>query len=435
MSRVTKSFSYSSMITCDKPLAMEALTVFRISWAFDSLTFGTSQRKTSNSPVWLSVTPILTPFVSQASISWLTKCRMESSALPDATEKVCSSPHLPSIVCVAAFRGNSRQTARGIGQFKSFTTECGVLPLSSPKTCLPHPLGVALGAGAARGLSHVGFLKELSSRGITFPVVAGTSIGAIVGAAYACGKLDLAEEVAKSITPRNMIQWADIVFGGSALFKGNLLKSVFRQLTGGQTFEELRGRGVFFSVVACDLKTGETVYLNQGSVADAVRASMSIPGIFEPVSYRGRLLVDGGIVGLVPTDAARALGAAKIVAVNVFHPKDIWMYTADGLRLSVAGFSNTRKKPRRRWSVLSSLLQAMEVMNTSLALGEKEQLRDIEMTADLVIRPSVGKFKSHQFYKAKPLIEAGEEAARENIEQILNLAGVTPVSKTHNPSK
>ncbi len=336
--------------------------------------------------------------------------------------------------------------------------------MENPPVSATRSLGIALGAGAARGLSHIGLLKKLDSYGVRFPIVSGTSIGAIIGAAYACGRLAEAEEIARSVTPASMAEWADVDFEGS-LFKGNAVEGIFRRLTGDMSFEDLRERGVFLTVVACDLNTGEAVFLSQGSIACATRASMSLPGIFQPVSMGSRLLVDGGLVDLVPTDAARAMGASRIVAVDVYHPKDIWMRAADGLRLSVAGAkelrvrlgemvtngqghlvrslsaydemvkdvpklagltqSRSRKpyqsKTRERWTILTSLFRAMDVMNSSLAFEDEAQLLGIEMSADVVIRPEVGRFHGHQFYKAQRLIEAGELAADKNAPEILGL--------------
>lgn len=207
------------------------------------------------------------------------------------------------------------------------------------------PVGLALGGGAARGLCHIGVLKVLSSMGITFPVVAGTSMGAIVGAAYVAGKLDEAERIARSITARTMAGWADVNLQSGAL-KGEVVKSIFRQFVGDMTFADLRDRGINFVVVAADLESEEPVYISEGRIDDAVRASMSVPGIFEPVTIAGRVLVDGGLIDNVPVGAARTLGASKVVAVEVYNPYDIWTRTALGLGLSVVQMREMKARLR-----------------------------------------------------------------------------------------
>lgn len=205
------------------------------------------------------------------------------------------------------------------------------------------PIGIALGGGAARGLCHIGVLKVLSSMGVTFPIVAGTSMGAIIGAAYVAGKLDEAERIARSVTSRTMAGWADVNLQSGAL-KGDVVKAIFHQFVGDMTFADLRDRGISFVVVAADLESEEPVYITEGRIDDAVRASMSIPGIFDPVSIEGRVLVDGGLIDNVPVGAARALGAGKVIGVEVHNPYDIWVRTAIGLGLSLAQMREMKEK-------------------------------------------------------------------------------------------
>lgn len=216
-------------------------------------------------------------------------------------------------------------------------------------------LGIALGGGAARGLCHIGVLRVLSAKGIAFPVVAGTSIGAIIGAAYVSGKIDEAEKIARSVTARTMAGWADVNLHSGAL-KGDVVKSIFHDFVGDMTFRDLRDRGINFVVVAADLDSEEPVYITEGRIDEAVRASMSIPGIFEPVTVDGRVLVDGGLIDNVPVGAARTLGARKVIGVEVHNPYDIWVRTAIGLGMSVvqmremkARFQELAKEPHVPW--------------------------------------------------------------------------------------
>ena len=221
------------------------------------------------------------------------------------------------------------------------------------------PLGIALGGGAARGLSHIGVLKVLSEHGVSFPIVTGTSMGAIVGAAYVCGKLAEIEAVARTVTPLAMSEWFDMNLHTGAL-KGDAVKEVFRQFVGDTTFEDLRDRGISFAVVAADLDKEEPVYISEGRIDDAVRASMSIPGVFEPVCWGGRVLVDGGLMDNVPVDAARSLGARLVIGVEVLNNYDIWHRAA--LRL---GFSFVH-------------LREMRARLRQMAFDQRYSLRDVE---------------------------------------------------------
>lgn len=196
------------------------------------------------------------------------------------------------------------------------------------------PFGIALGGGAARGLCHIGVLKTLSSCGIEFPVVTGTSMGAIIGAAYVCGNLAEVEHIARSVTARTMSGWADVNLSSGAL-KGDVVKAIFHRFIGDVTFEELREKGIRFTVVATDLDMEEPVYIDVGRVDDAVRASMSVPGVFEPITIGEKVLVDGGLIDNLPIGAARALGAEKVIGVEVYNPYDIWTRAALGVGLSV----------------------------------------------------------------------------------------------------
>lgn len=329
------------------------------------------------------------------------------------------------------------------------------------------PLGIALGGGAARGLCHIGVLKVLSSRGIKFPVVTGTSMGAIVGAAYVCGKLAEVERIARSITARTMSGWADVNLRSGAL-KGDAVKTVFRQFIGDTTFESLRERGIRFAVAAADLDQEEPVYIDEGRVDDAVRASMSVPGIFEPIIIGGRVLVDGGLIDNVPVDAARALGAGKVIGVEAHNPHDIWLRTVLGVSFSVIqarevkerlqelareqhvtwqrslaayrGMSSRLTRPDRMsefmsrlhignlregagrprngdgWTALRATLAALDIIASLLEKG-RTPFRS-SSPADLFIRPDVRRFHAHQFYRASQLVFAGELAAIEALPRI-----------------
>ena len=174
-------------------------------------------------------------------------------------------------------------------------------------------IGIALGSGSARGWAHIGVLQELKEAGITPDVVAGTSIGALVGAWYVRGHLDAFEEWVRSLTRRDVMRYMDIVFSGG-LIEGRRLMDLYRQRWGDALIEELPRP---YTAVATDLKTGKEIWLQKGSLLDAVRASISLPGLFRPVRYGQQWLVDGGLVNPVPITACRAMGANIVIAVNL----------------------------------------------------------------------------------------------------------------------
>ena len=175
-------------------------------------------------------------------------------------------------------------------------------------------IGLALGGGAARGFAHIGIIKTLVAHGIMPNVVVGTSIGAVVGGAYASGHLDALEEWARSLQPRNIFGYLDIRLNGSGLIGGAKLAAELEATMGQGLIEDLP---VKFATVATEVRTGHEIWLTHGRMVDAMRASYALPGIFSPVLIGDRWLVDGALVNPVPVSAARALGAEIVIAANL----------------------------------------------------------------------------------------------------------------------
>ncbi|WP_424363786.1 patatin-like phospholipase family protein [Methylocystis parvus] len=175
-------------------------------------------------------------------------------------------------------------------------------------------IGLALGAGAARGWSHIGVLRELAEHGIQPDIVAGTSIGAVVGGCYAAGRLDAIEAFARSLTRRRVFTLMDLSFSGASLITGERLKSALEQELAGFNIEDV---SIPFAAVATEVGTGHEVWLQRGVLAQAIRASYALPGIFEPVRIGDRWLFDGALVNPVPVTVCRAMGAEFVIAVNV----------------------------------------------------------------------------------------------------------------------
>jgi NTE family protein len=175
-------------------------------------------------------------------------------------------------------------------------------------------IGVALGAGVARGWAHIGALRELADMGVTPDIVVGASIGAVVGGCFAAGRLDALEEFARSLTRRSVFNLIDVSFRGGGLMGGDRLRARLESALGQQRIENLPTR---FVAVATEMRTGHEIWLKAGMMTDALRASYALPGIFEPVKIGGRWLYDGAIINPVPVNVARAFGADWVLALAI----------------------------------------------------------------------------------------------------------------------
>jgi NTE family protein len=249
-------------------------------------------------------------------------------------------------------------------------------------------IGLALGGGFARGFAHLGVLQVLEEHHIPISYIAGTSVGSILGAAYASGApLSRIIATCRQLRFRDIARWRVSRLGLASNHRlGDLIESVFES----RQFEDLR---IPTAVVATDLGTGDPVVFTQGGLVDAIRASCAFPGIFEPVEIGTRCLADGGLVAPVPTLAARQLGASCVIAVSV------------GLQ---DGYRGT---PTNIFQVVSRAVSA----------AQKHQLESWERHADLVLRPDVQSLKWDEFNRADEAIEAGVVAARRAIPRIQKL--------------
>jgi NTE family protein len=244
---------------------------------------------------------------------------------------------------------------------------------------MKRKLGLALGGGGARGLAHIGVLKVLEEEGLAADFVAGTSIGSLIGALYCCGYTwEQLHELARST------DWSDLVtftVPRLGLVNARKLERLVARLTGGRTIEQLP---VPFRAVTVDITAGEVVVLAEGPVSKAVRASASIPGIFEPTRWEGRLLVDGGLLDNVPTGVARDMGADVVLAVNL---------------------SGERVQSRPPENILDVLLYSLEI----LIHGQGQRGT---AAADVPVVPDLAGFSYRNLGRLAEMIERGEVAMR-----------------------
>jgi NTE family protein len=259
-------------------------------------------------------------------------------------------------------------------------------------------VGLALGGGAARGLAHIGVLEILHRAGVPVDIVTGTSAGAIFGAVYACGmKPDHIRRMAQGeLDLFRFGKLFDITLREAGLIRGRkVIKALEKVLGGDIDFTDLTTP---FACVASDLNTGEEVIMRHGSVLSAVRASISIPGIFTPVRRDGRVLVDGGLRNPVPVDVARAMGADFVIAVNVIP---------SGVKSLVKGPGNP-EMPVVTKTIFSVLLQSVYIMSMPMINRSLQ-------AADFTIQPEVGYIGAEEFHRVKEFIMQGELAAEENL--------------------
>jgi len=175
-------------------------------------------------------------------------------------------------------------------------------------------IGLAMSSGMARGWAHIGAIRALNRLGFKFDVITGTSVGALAGGCYLAGKIDELEAWARSLTKRKIIGYLDMRLRSGGLIGGNRLVDEMRKYLGAAKIEDF---GIPYAAVTTDLVTGHEIWLQQGDLVEAMRASFSLPGIFPPVKHEGRWLADGALVSPLPVAACRALGADMVIAINL----------------------------------------------------------------------------------------------------------------------
>ncbi len=294
-------------------------------------------------------------------------------------------------------------------------------------------IGLALGGGAARGFAHIGVLQTLLAAGLKPDIIAGSSMGAVVGGCYAAGQLDQLAEWARGLTRRSVLGYLDLSLSGASLISGARLARRLEVAVGATKIEELDTR---FAAIATEIDTGHEVWLTRGRLLEALRASYALPGMFAPVRVGRRLLVDGALVNPVPVSAARALDARLVIGVNTnadlfgrgttiqsFGFDDDEVATAEDQAVGAPGWRE-RIGVRRflkqqvaggrgRLGLPTVMIEAFNVMQDRIT-----RARLAGDPADIMIGPRLGHIGMFDFHRAEEAIKIGAEAAERSLETI-----------------
>ncbi len=293
----------------------------------------------------------------------------------------------------------------------------------------PHKprVGLALGSGSARGWAHIGVIRALEEAGVRPDIVCGTSIGALVGAAYATGELERLENWVLGLDIGDVVGLADVSLS-SGLLKGDRLMQFFRSNFADSPIEQLQ---IPFGAVATSLQTGAEVWLRSGSTLEAVRASIALPGIFTPVRWEGSLLVDGGLANPVPVSLARAMGADVVIAVDLGSDilgrrfrtaaapdastsRPQWMLKLRENLAALAPEKSSDEPPMP--SMLDVLSTSMDIVQVRIARS-----RLAGEPPEVLVSPRLASLRLFDFHRAKEAIEEGRRA----VERVAhNLAGL-----------
>ena len=288
-------------------------------------------------------------------------------------------------------------------------------------------IGLALGAGSARGWAHIGAIRALEERGVKPDLICGTSIGALVGAVYASGQLDQLEAWVTGLAWSKVWRLMDITLKGG-LIRGQRLFNLFRA-----TFQELEISELAtpFGAIATELSSGREIWLRQGKLFDVVRASIATPGLFTPVIHEGTVLVDGGLVNPVPVSMCRAFGAEIVIAVDLSWGK-LGAYRNMGRELPAplqepswfGRLTNGWLGGVRKGSGEPQIPSIFEVFNTALDIVEQRVARSrlAGEPADVLITPLLPNFGTMEYHRAREAIAEGRAAVERMmplIEQVI----------------
>jgi len=305
-------------------------------------------------------------------------------------------------------------------------------------------IGLALGSGSARGLAHLGVIRAIRDAGIEVDFIAGTSMGALIGAIHAAGKLDELEATFLTFDWKRTASFFDVVLPKSGLLDGARVSELVRAHIHADSIEALPKP---FAAVATDIVSGEEVVIRSGDVIEAVRASLSVPGIFTPVRSNGRILVDGGITNPVPVSVARAMGADIVIAVDLnreivagknlkpllttkktdsaedssFGMFSRWVsdyrLSMKDIRQKLLAGDNPASAQFRKWASAEPLPSIFEVLLASINIMETHitQTRLHLDRPDVIIQPPLGRIRFLEFDRAEEIIAIGYEHTKRQL--------------------
>ena len=302
-------------------------------------------------------------------------------------------------------------------------------PIVQPEPARKSGIALALGGGAARGWAHIGVLRALDEAGIEINMIAGTSIGALVGGCYLAGKLDELEDFARSLTKRRIFGLLDVRFGGSGLLSGMKLTARMQQHLEGLRIEDLPKP---FVSVAAEIRTGHEIWLSSGSLINAMRASYALPGVFEPVTCNRRVLVDGALVNPVPVSVCRAHEQPLVVAVNLHydlfgraavikHAADMPANSPEDGSVGSAPLVVDRGPSEReaRLGITGVMVEAFNIIQDRIS-----RARMAGDPPDIALLPKLGHVGLTEFHRADEAIRLGYEVTMAQIAELERLRTV-----------
>lgn len=272
-------------------------------------------------------------------------------------------------------------------------------------------LGLALGSGSSRGWAHIGVIRALEERGIKPDLICGTSIGALVGGAYASGELDRLEEWVSGLAWTTVVRLMDLTWRPGGLIRGERVFTLFRTLFEDRDIDSL---AIPYGAVATELYSGRELWLRHGSLLDAVRASCAMPGLFTPVVRENVVVVDGGLVNPVPVSMCRALGAELVIAVDLSWAK-LGPYRERGHNVApreVPGWLARWRPKKADTEEVPDIPSIFEVFTTSLDVVEMRVARSrlAGDPADVLLTPLLPDFATMDFHRAKEAMDEGRTA-------------------------
>ncbi len=289
-------------------------------------------------------------------------------------------------------------------------------PPSEPIKPSKSKIALALGGGAARGWAHIGVLKALDEEGIEVGMIAGTSIGALVGGCYLAGKLDELETFARSLTMRRIAGLLDFAIGGGGLFGGLRLTKRMQEHLQDISIENLDRP---FVAVATEVNSGHEVWLGEGSLITAIRASYALPGIFEPIKCNNRTLVDGALVNPVPVSVCRAYEQQLVVAVNLnydlYGRSAVIKHRADNQAID----SQPAPHPTTRLGMTSVMVQAFNIIQDRIS-----RARLAGDPPDLALHPKLNDIGLSEFHRAGEAIDRGYHETKSRLNELKRLQDV-----------